>query len=205
MNKIDVSIKTDLVKKYLPKAVSYSEYYETVGQHAQNGTTTGELHSEALVNYTKLNNSRMKRLAKTVRVPEEIQKKFIDFIGKQTWLVITESWCGDAAQSMPAMNILAELTPNIDLKVILRDENPELMDAFLTNGTRGIPKLIVLDGEKDEVIGEWGPRPSIATQMAFDYKAVHGKLTPEFKQDLQVWYNNDKSQNIIEDLAGLLD
>lgn len=146
----------------------------------------------------------MKRLDKTVKIGREIQQKFEDFNGNQTWLVITESWCGDAAHAIPAMNQLTNFTPNIDLKLVLRDENLELMDAFLTQGSLSIPKLIVLDNETEEVVADWGPRPSVATQLVKDYKAEYGELSPEFKKDLQVWYNKDKSQNIIEDLAELI-
>ena len=92
----------------------------------------------------------------------------------------------------------------IDFKVVLRDENLDLMNAFLTNGSMSIPKLIVIDNDTNE-ISSWGPRPSIATQMVNDYKKEHGALTPEFKEDLQLWYNKDKSQNVIENLQQLID
>jgi len=68
----------------------------------------------------------------------------------------------------------------------------------------GIPKLIVFDNETQEIIGDWGPRPSKATQMVTDYKQQHGSLTPEFKHELQVWYNRDKGENIAEDLYKLI-
>jgi thiol-disulfide isomerase/thioredoxin len=118
--------------------------------------------------------------------------------------VITESWCGDAAHVNPVINKVAEQNPNIDLKFVLRDENPELMDVFLTNGGRAIPKLIMIDNVSGEVTNTFGPRPSIVTQMVVDYKTEHGMLTPEFKEDLQLWYNKNKGQNIIEDLVSLL-
>ena len=102
------------------------------------------------------------------------------------------------------MQKIAELSNGITLKVVLRDENLELMDAFLYNGGRSIPKLIALDNTTGKILGDWGPRPSIATQLVDDYKKEHGKLTPEFKQDLQVWYNKDKGQNTAQDLLGLL-
>jgi len=102
------------------------------------------------------------------------------------------------------MQKIAELNPNLTLKVVLRDENLDLMNQFLTNNAMSIPKLIAVDDETESVIGEWGPRPSIATKMVVDYKAEHGTLTPEFKQDLQVWYNKNKGQNILEDLVELL-
>ncbi len=197
--------KIDIIGNSLEKATSYQEYRELVAEHVSNGTTTGPQQTEALANYTLLNHSRMKRLDKTVKIPEDVKQKFESFDGNQTWLVLTESWCGDAAQSMPAMNKLADLAPNIDLKVVQRDENLDLMNEFLTNGSQSIPKLIVIDNLKGEVINDWGPRPTIATQLVHDFKENHGKLTPEFKQDLQVWYNKDRSANIIDDLARLID
>ena len=91
-----------------------------------------------------------------------------------TWLVITESWCGDASPSLPVMNKIAELSSHLELRIVLRDEHPELMDVFLTNGARSIPKLIVLDGNTNDVLGEWGPRSPKATEMVMDEKKRYG-------------------------------
>ena len=122
---------------------------------------------------------------------------------EQTWLVITEGWCGDAAQNLPVINKLAEINTNIKLKLVLRDENLELMDLFLTNGGRSIPKLIALN-KQNEVLFTWGPRPKVATKMVADYKEKHGSLDPQFKQDLQVWYNKDKGKSVQSDFIELL-
>ncbi|MEX2349619.1 MAG: thioredoxin family protein, partial [Flavobacteriaceae bacterium] len=121
-----------------------------------------------------------------------------------TWLVITEAWCGDAAQVLPVLNKVAETTPKIALKLVYRDENPELIEMFLTSGSRSIPKLIALD-EHNQVLYTWGPRPTEAAKMVVDFKNLNGLLTPEFKQDLQLWYNKDKGLNIIADQLTLLD
>ncbi|MFT5077248.1 MAG: hypothetical protein ACJAX7_002410 [Saprospiraceae bacterium] len=195
---------TSLVKENISKGINYQEYRELVAQHVEKGTSTGPNQSEELSNYTLLNHSRMKRLDKTTKVSESLEKIYREYTGEVTWLVITESWCGDAAQNLPIINKLAELNTGIDLKMISRDENPELMDAFLTNGAMAIPKLIAFDKNKNEVIGLWGPRPTVATQMVANYKKEHGKLTPEFKKDLQVWYNKDKGLSTFEDLAELI-
>ncbi len=195
---------TKLIEAGLEKAMSYQEYRILVDELVAKNTTTGKDQAESLINYTLLNDRRMKRLDKTVRLSEAVEQKAASYDKKVTWLVLTESWCGDAAQTMPVMNKVAALNENIDLKVVLRDEHIELMDQFLTNGSRSIPKLIMLDTETNEVLGEYGPRPSIATKMVQDFKAGHGTLTPEFKQDLQVWYNKDKGQNTAEDLVEFL-
>jgi hypothetical protein len=203
-NTIEIESPLQLALEAIEKATSYQEYRELVSNHVKNGTSTGPNQTEALAQYTLLNDSRMRRLDKTTKVSDSILEKISDFKGNQTWLVLTESWCGDAAQSMPIMNKLAEITEKIDLRVVQRDEHLDLMNAFLTNGGQSIPKLILIDTAANKLIGEWGPRPSTATEMVDSYKNEHGSLSPEFKQDLQVWYNKDKGVSIAEDLMKLL-
>ena len=193
-----------IIKNSLGKSISYQAYRDLVKQLAEDNSTTGNEKTEALVNYTKLNDRRMKRWDKTIKVTDEAINRIGAFKEPITWLVITESWCGDAAHVIPVLNKVAELNDNIDFKVVLRDENPELMDAFLTNGGRAIPKLIMLDNNTGDVLNTYGPRPSEATNYVNRFKAKHGKLTPEFKEDLQHWYNTNKGQNIIDDLIDIL-
>jgi len=193
-----------LIEESLPKAITYTEYRTLVKQLAEEGKSTGPEQTEALTNYTQLNDRRMKRWDKTLKFSEEVQKQIAEVKTKITWLVLTESWCGDASPSLPVMHKIAELNPNIVLKIILRDENVDLMNRFLTNGGMSIPKLIAVDDATGEVIGDWGPRSKAATKLVDDYKAEHGQLTAAFKQDLQVWYNKDKGQSVLEDLTSLL-
>jgi hypothetical protein len=89
------------------------------------------------------------------------------------------------------------------MKFVLRDENLELMDLFLTNGGRSIPKLIALD-KNNNVLKTWGPRPSFANKMVTEYKAKNGNLDAQFKQDLQVWYNKDKGKSTQEDFIAFV-
>ena len=199
----DISVK-DIISESLKKAMSYENYRDLVRDLVEKESTTGHEKTEALVNYTTLNDRRMKRWDKTIKISDTIKNKVQNFKGNMTWLVITESWCGDAAHVVPVLNKLAELSDQIDLKLVLRDENEALMDQFLTNGGRAIAKLIMIDNATGDVINTFGPRPSEATQLVNDYKAKHGALTPEFKEDLQVWYNKDRGQNIINDIMALL-
>ncbi len=195
---------TTLIQDAKTNGMSYGTYRDLVDQMAAEGKSTGPNQTEALTNYTQLNSKRMKRWDKKIKIEEALAAKIAGIKKPITWLVLTESWCGDASPSLPVMQKIAELNPNLTLKVVLRDENLDLMNQFLTNNAMSIPKLIAVDDETESVIGEWGPRPSIATKMVVDYKAEHGTLTPEFKQDLQVWYNKNKGQNILEDLVELL-
>ncbi|AUP79882.1 thioredoxin family protein [Flavivirga eckloniae] len=193
-----------VIKNSLDRSMSYQAYRNLVTQLVEENSNTGNEKTEALAEYTKLNDRRMKRWDKTVKVTDETLSRIEAFREPITWLVITESWCGDAAHILPVMNKVAGLNGNIDFKVVLRDENPELMDAFLTNGNKAIPKLIMLDNSTGDVLQTYGPRPSEATNYVSRFKAKHGKLTPEFKEDLQHWYNTNKGQNIINDLTEIL-
>lgn len=197
-------VSTEIVKEALAKSLNYSDYRAMVKQLAEQNSNTGPEKTESLANYTQLNDKRMNRWDKTLKLEVDATQKINAFKDKVTWLVLTESWCGDASPSLPVMNKISELAPNINLKIVLRDENLELMDAFLTKGARSIPKLIMLEQETNTVIGEWGPRSFVATKMVENYKKEHGKLTAEFKEDLQKWYNKDKGKDILNDLVGLL-
>ena len=194
----------ELIQKGVSRATSYSEYRTLVKQLSEEGKSTGPEQTDALTNYTQLNDRRMKRWDKTLKFSEEAIAQIAKINAKTTWLVLTESWCGDASPALPVMHKITELNSNITLKVILRDEHVDLMNRFLTNGGMSIPKLIAIDDNSGDVIGDWGPRSKAATKLVEDYKTEHGKLTAEFKQDLQVWYNKDKGQSVLEDMLALL-
>jgi hypothetical protein len=196
--------KEDTLVTALGNSYSYEEYRNLVEKLAAEGKSTGPVQTEALANYTQLNDRRMKRWDKTLRFSEETVSKITAVSKKMTWTVLTESWCGDASPALPVMNKIAELNPNIELRVVLRDENTDLMNQFLTNGGMSIPKLIVRDDVSNEVVADWGPRSANATKLVEDHKAVYGMIKPEFKQDIQVWYNKDKGQSIMADLLLLL-
>lgn len=193
----------DIIDKSLESAYSYQEYKDLVRSLLAEGKATGPNQSEDITNYSMLNDKRMKRLDKTVKISDETTSEIQNLKEPQTWLVLTEGWCGDAAQNLPVINKMAELNENIELKLILRDENLELMDLFLTNGGRSIPKLIVLD-KNQNALNTWGPRPDVAAKLVADYKATHGVLDAQLKEDLQVWYNKDKGKSAQDDFIKLI-
>lgn len=188
-----------LIKKSIAEALTYAEYNSLFDELVENQKTTGEQTQEK-IDYTKLNYSRTKRLDKTAAIDAETAAVFKGLKKPLTWLVISEPWCGDAAQTLPFLNKIAELTDAIDLKIVLRDDNLELMDQFLTNGSRSIPKLIMVD-ENYEVVYQWGPRSEAATNLVQDYIREHGQVDDTLKQDIQVWYNKDKGGSILKDLT----
>ncbi len=192
------------IKNGLEKSFSYQEYRNLVVNLLKEGKSTGLIQSDEIFNYSKLNNSRMKRLDKTFHLSEQGKKAVENLPEKYTWLVITEGWCGDAAQILPVMNKIAEASEDIDLRIVLRDGNESLMNHFLTNNGKAIPKLILLNADTKEVLDDWGPRPTEAAKMVADQKEKFGSLDADFKKELQNWYNASKGIAIENDLLELL-
>lgn len=189
------------IKKALNNTLTYSEYRKLVKDLIEKKSSTSGGTDEYMLNYSILNDKRMDRLDKKAILDDKTAKN-IQPANKQTWLVLTEGWCGDAAQNIPYLNKLAEENPNIELKLVLRDQNIELMNDFLTNGGQAIPKLISLD-EKNNVLFSWGPRPTNAAKLIHDYKAEHGVVDAQIKKDLQIWYNKNKGADVYNDLVEL--
>jgi hypothetical protein len=191
-------------QRYLQKSMTYEAYKQLVEDLLAAGKATGPQQSEAMVHYSQLNVQRMHRVEKTIQILPEVKDQLLRVSRPQTWLVLSEGWCGDASQSLPVMKALADLNPNIQLRVLLRDENPELMDQYLTNGiARSIPKLIALDPETGTVLFTWGPRPA-ALQESFYGMRSEGLPYDVIKEELQRWYNKDKTDIIQRELAALL-
>jgi hypothetical protein len=180
-----------IIEKALQNSFSYVNYRSHVSELIKEGKSTGNIQSDDLLHYSELNESRLKRLDKTLNVNPEVSDLLESLPKKLTWLVIAEGWCGDAAQLLPIMNKMAEVSENIDLKIVLRDENEALMNLFLTNGSKAIPKLIILD-KNNNVIADWGPRPEPARKLIADYKAENGVVDEPVKIELQKWYLHDK-------------
>ncbi|TXG36846.1 thioredoxin family protein [Seonamhaeicola maritimus] len=192
------------IKSGLKNSMSYADYRDLMFQLVEERNTSGNEKSEERIEFTKLNNRRMKRWDKTLKISVKAKKRLADFDTHVTWLVLTETWCGDAAHVLPVLNKIAELNSNINLRLVLRDDNLDLMNEFLTDGNQAVPKLIMIDDETGTVLDVYGPRPSEAAGYVSRFKAANGKLTPEFKEDLQHWYNKDKGVTIVEDVTLML-
>src|SRR6187455_367684 len=126
------------VAKALFNSFTYSDYKKIISELLFEGKSTGKEQSEDLLQYSTLNEIRLKRLDKTITVSEEISCQLKEFEKEYIWLVISEGWCGDAAQILPILNKMALETDKIDLRIVFRDLNNDLMNHFLTNGARAI-------------------------------------------------------------------
>lgn len=192
-----------LLKEKLSGALTYPQFKEISEKNVKdvypNMLNEMEL---AYYEYRKLNLARVSRLEKLYKPTDEALNTISKIQSHQIWFVITEDWCGDSAQTLPVIAALANLNKNIDLKILLRDSNPEIMDMYLTNGKRSIPKLVVFDEELNEIF-QWGPRPQAAKSLAEDLHKK-GIEKQEVIKQLHLWYAKDGGYSTEKEIIHLL-
>jgi hypothetical protein len=186
--------------EYFENAYTFKAYNDLIESLLEENKTTGPNQSEAMINYTQMNQKRMKRWFKTLKLSEEIKGLNIDG-QNQKWLIITEGWCGDAAHNIPAIELIAREL-GIETRYVLRDENPEIIDAYLTNGGRAIPKLIAVDSDYNDLF-TWGPRPKECQELYLSLKE-NGSDWNVILEKVQKWYNTNKSEMLQQEFTQLL-
>jgi hypothetical protein len=176
------------------KALNFSEYLKYVNELAKNGACSGEF-SEDHKNATQVYSRRMKRIFIQTEITPLMKSTITTITKPLEWFVLTESWCGDGAYSLPLIARIAQLSGKIKLSILLRNENLEIMDAHLTNGTRSIPKLICVNALTKEEIGSWGPRPQIIQEKVKKIKTENPAISKkELWNYLHVWYSEDNGK-----------
>lgn len=145
----------------------------------------------------------MNRVEKTLLLNTDLLRSLQQIHHQTYWLVLSEHWCGDAAQSLPVLSKIAEASNGkISLRLVYRDENPELMDAHLTGNSRSIPKLIQLDSHFN-ITGIWGPRPNEAQKLVLTLKSDQATANT-YAEAVHKWYAVDKQQSIQKELSKLI-
>lgn len=191
-------------KGLIDSSMSYEQYRNLIDNLLLENKTTGNDQAAAMINYTNMNVHRMKRLDKTTSMTEKGIEELNTLKQSYTWLVLTEAWCGDAAQTVPVMNKIAESSNGkISVRFILRDEHLDIIDAHLTKNGRAIPKLIVLDNSLKEVTN-WGPRPKTLQDMVNVWKADPLLTHEDWSEKVHAWYAKDKTQQTMLELLDLI-
>jgi hypothetical protein len=191
------------MQNYIEKAMTFDEYNRLIDRVVAEGKTTGPNQSEELAQYTKLNQARMRRLFKTSELNESLLETARNVKATWIWLILTEAWCGDAAQNIPTIEKIAHENDRIKTLYLLRDENLELMDRYLTGGARAIPKLICLNAETLEEIGTWGSRPQAAYDLFYSLKE-QGLEKTEIIEKIHRWYIEDNTGSLQKEFEDLL-
>lgn len=185
------------IKSY---GLTYSQYHELLKHDAAASNSFSMSDDQkSLYEKRKLNLHRMTRIDKHCHIEAEMKNLINHIQAPQLWMIISETWCGDSAQNIPYIAKIAELNPRIDLRIIMRDENPSIMDLYLTNGTRSIPILVAFD-EIGNKLFRWGPRPKEAQEL-FNELKEQGIEKKERMEKLHLWYGKNRGKNLQSELT----
>jgi thiol-disulfide isomerase/thioredoxin len=158
--------------------------------------------ASSLSQYLPLNLRRMRRIQQTFRPMPSTQYELMQLRQPQLWMVITEDWCGDSAQTLPIIAKLAGIAPGVELRIIERDTYPDIMDKYLTNGGRSIPILVAFDPDGNEIF-KWGPRPAEAASLVREARD-RGETLAEYGKRLHAWYAEDAGRTTEREILDLL-
>jgi hypothetical protein len=190
-------------RRYWEQGMSYDAYRALIVELHAKDQTTGTNHAPEMLEYSRLNEHRMDRVGKRFTLTENLDKIMEGLKSPLRWLVLTEAWCGDAAQNVPALHqVSAASGGKIEMRLLLRDEHPELMNQWLTNGGKSIPKLIQLDANFN-VCGSWGPRPAEAQRMVNEARAA-AEDHHTYAERIHKWYAQNNSADLQGELSTLL-
>lgn len=179
--------------------MNFIEYQGLLQQLHEIKSVTGADKSEEMVQYSELNFARFNRLLKTTEINEDIKQEISKSHLEIHFLVLTESWCGDAAQIIPVFEKMIAHNPRWSSEYRLRDENEELMNQYLTNGGKSIPVFVPFRSDGTQMHNKWGPRPE-NLQTTIDEWKKEGITKEEWIVRVQKWYTADKTQSIQQSL-----
>ncbi len=192
-----------ITKEQFESGYTYQEYRNLIDKKLAQGQTTGPTTDSSYLEHTKMNVHRMNRWDKKIELNEALKTQLENIPCPVNWLLLSEGWCGDASQNVPFLNKMAEASDNINLRILLRDEHLDIMNQYLTNGGRAIPKLVILDSEMKE-IGTWGPRPAEIQEMVRIGKHEKGMNSEEIGIMVQKWYAKDKGETIEKEMMEII-
>lgn len=215
-NAITPTVSPDTIEDHvLQNSMTYNAYIENVNALVAQGksSTNDASNDEEHLHFTQLNQSRMKRLDKTTHLSSETIAILSQWELPIYFLVISEGWCGDAAQILPVINKMTEVNENLKMRVIYRDEHLNIMDRYLTNGGRAIPIILIVRQENGIVVGQYGPRPDELSKIMVVRKVLERELPvheqkaffEESKALAQKWYNENKTIDIQNGLMAVLE
>jgi len=185
----------------LQTGLTYAAYLELMTDQAALEPPTEDAEAAEKIGYTKLNLHRSGRISRMWRPSEELAA-LAARLEPQLWMLLTEPWCGDSAQCLPCLAVLAGELDNIDLRLLLRDDNLDIMDQFLTDSKRSIPVLVSFDPGGNELF-RWGPRPAAAQEVVDDAKS-EGLEKPDLMERLHLWYGRDRGRQMDAELCAVL-
>lgn len=188
-------------QQLIQSAFTYSNYRKHINEAL--AIPAQDEHAAKMHHYITNNVALMDEYDKTYRVSADLEAVLAD-AHATIWLVISEGWCGDAAFNLPMMAAIEKAMPEkVQLRLLFRDSNLDVIDANLTDGGRSIPKLIILSEDLKE-LGHWGPRPAPLQALMKEWKS-EGLGIKELIPKVHEWYDADQTNTVQQELKMLIE
>lgn len=193
-----------ITKNELKPSISFQEYMQLTKSIIESKEPPLPYNDPKMMKYTMQNMERMNRVLNTLSIDQKLYNLLHNNQRNMVWVVLTEPWCGDASQIVPALAAFADVASNISFQILLSDTHSEIMDRYLTNGGRSIPKLVCFDENTWQEIGTWGPRPKSIQQIVTEQKNNPNLSFGEKVRQIHAWYEENKTRDIQLEFIELL-
>lgn len=182
--------------------LTYEAFQAAWAEHIEQPFSGLDRAARRYVYYARYNQERSDRVKQAYEVSASLREVVERIDAPQLWMVLTEDWCSDSAYALPLIVAAAALNGWIDLRILRRDDNLDIMDQYLTGTARSIPKLVAFSGQGEECF-QWGPRPREAQHLRQRLKS-EGLSGDEISQQLIEWYDDGGWRQVDDELTEVL-
>ncbi len=191
----------EFTKEIINNLLSLEDYHKFFEKVSNQKGTEAPYDDEGFLLYTIANFKRSNKIRTKVNLDKKLYNELNSGTDTWTWVLITEPWCGDASFTQPIIEAVC-LAGDIDLKIALRDKEKTMMNAYLTDGGKSIPKLVVLNEHLIEIF-QWGPRPQELQAKIKNLLNNNGSYDEKLKLAHQ-WYRKYGSEALQLELLELI-
>lgn len=184
------------------EGLTYQEYRAHWREQKDQSPDGNDPDERRHIHFLNYNWDRQAHVHEEYTPTDDLQAAVDDIEEPQVWMVLTEPWCGDSAFLLPVIAEAAQLNDDVTLRILLRDDNLDVMDQYLTDGSRSIPKLVVFTEDGDELF-EWGPRPEGARQRFAELREEYDDKMAMIEK-LVAYYEDGRWREADEELAAAL-
>ena len=195
---------SSITPSILEQTLDWQQYYTLCEQYVKGDDKPLIYQDEKMLRYTASNIMRMDAILQYITIESKLYNLLQTVTTPWTWLVLAEPWCGDVSQILPVLYTIASCNDLIDFKILQSDSHPQVLDEYMTDQSRSIPKLICLETGTLKEIGRWGPRPAALQTLVAQHK---DDTTLNYRDKVRIvhnWYETDKTQAIQVEFIDLI-
>ena len=182
--------------------LTYEAFQAAWAEHIEQSFSGLDSAARRYVYYARYNHERSDRVKQAYEVSATLREGVERINAPQLWMVLTEDWCSDSAYALPLIVAAAAFNGLIDLRILRRDDNLDIMDQYLTGTARSIPKLVAFSEQGEECF-QWGPRPREAQHLRQRLKN-EGLSGDEISKKMIEWYDDGGWRQVDDELTEVL-